>query len=157
MTVETDHLPLVNIMNKPLHQVPQRLQKMRMHGASALPVQDCWQVRETDSYSGCLESRLPTETKLLKEVTHDVFAVEMRGLTAFSVKRQEELRKKTKDDPVLQEVINAIQSGWPSEQGKASPAVKMYWDAREDLAELEGIMSKGDRIVIPQAMQKDIC
>jgi hypothetical protein len=31
VTVETDHMPLVRIFKKPLHMVPLRLQKMRMH------------------------------------------------------------------------------------------------------------------------------
>ena len=30
ITVETDHLPLVRLLDKPLHQIPFRLQKLRI-------------------------------------------------------------------------------------------------------------------------------
>ena len=158
LTVETDHLPLVRIMDKPLHQVPLRLQKMRMalqHYQFQIIGKSGKDLPVADALSRAF---LPdTETKLLREVNHaNVFAVEVRGLTVFSEPRQEELMEKTKSYQTLQEVMKTIRRGWPRERRDVAPIVRAFWDSRDELAEMEGILFKGDRVVIPRAMQQDI-
>lgn len=158
LTVETDHLPLVRIMDKPLQQVPLRLQKMRMalqHYQFRIVGKSGKDIPVADALSRAF---LPeTETKLLNEVNHaNVYAVEVRGLTAFSTSRQEELKEKTKNDKTMQEVLKTIKRGWPSERNQVKPEVKAYWDSRDELAEIDGILFKGDRAVIPKDMQADI-
>ena len=158
VTIETDHLPLVRIFEKPLHQVPLRLQKMRMavqqydfkivgKSGKDIPVADALS-----------RAYLPaTEARLLSDVNHaNIFAVEVRGLTAFSEKKQEEVQMKTKADPVLQELIKIMRSGWPNNRQDVAQEVRKFWDSREEMSVLDGIVFKGDRVVIPETMQQEI-
>lgn len=158
VTIETDHLPLVRIMDKPLHQVPLRLQKMRMalqHYDFNIVGKSGKEIPVADALS---RAYLPeTESKLMRDVNHEhVFAVEVRGLTAFSEKRQAELREKTKSDAELQEVAKTIQRGWPMNRQEVAPRARAFWDSRDELAVMDEVVFKGDRVVIPKAMQSDI-
>ena len=102
VTVETDHLPLVNIFNKPLRLVPLRLQRMRLtlqqysfqiigKSGKDIPVED-----------GLSRAYLKdTYSKLLKECNVKVCARNVCGTTTFSERRQEQLKKTTAQDPIL--------------------------------------------------------
>lgn len=106
ITVETDHLPLVRIFKKPLHQVPLRLQKMRMtlqHYDFKLIGKSGKDIPVADALSRAF---LPsTEEKLMAEDNYvKAYAIEVRGVNAFSGERQEELLEETNTDPVLQKL-----------------------------------------------------
>ena len=81
ITVETDHLPLVRIFKKPLHQVPLRLQKMRM----TLQHYDFKVVGKSGkdipvAVTLCHAYLPEVETKLIKDVNYlDAYTIEVQS------------------------------------------------------------------------------
>lgn len=155
VVIETDHLPLVRIIEKPLHQVPLRLQRMRMtlqqysfklvgKSGKDIPVADALsRAFLKDTYPNLMEDHFFSQ----------VYAVEVRGTQAFSTRRQEQLAAETGKDVQLQQVIRAIQEGWSRE---TYPMIKHYYQVRDELSVIDGIVFKGDRVVIPSSMRKEM-
>ncbi len=153
VTIETDHAPLIQIMEKPLHQVPLRLQKMRMRlqgydfklvhkKGTEIPVADClsrFYIKET-------------------EPVFDVFTVdteEVQTLEQISPKRVREIQTNTTTDPELQAVIGYVVEGWPDHRSQVESVVKPYFDARDVLSMIDGMVFKGTRVVIPKVMRPE--
>ena len=63
-------------------------------------------------------------------------------------------RESTKNDEEIQNLIAQIIDGWPSEKQQLAGDMKPYWDFRDELAVYDGIVFKGERIVIPKSLQK---
>ena len=59
-------------------------------------------------------------------------------------------------DPELIQLGKLIVSGWPDRQLEVSDFVKPYWNFRDELSILNGIVLKGSRIVIPKAMKREV-
>ena len=44
--------------------------------------------------------------------------------------------------------------GWPNNQSQIPNVLRPYWIFREELSEANGIILKGEKIVIPSALRK---
>ena len=49
-----------------------------------------------------------------------------------------------------------IIEGWPEERSQLPSDMKPYWDFRDELSVYDGIIFKGERVVIPKDMQSEI-
>ena len=58
-------------------------------------------------------------------------------------------------DPICSTVIRYCECGWPSSRSVCHD-LQIFYQVRDDLAYQKGLLLKGDRIVIPLALQKDI-
>jgi hypothetical protein len=159
VTIETDHLPLLRIFEKPLYLVPLRLQKMRMKvqgydfklvhkKGTEIPVADA------------LSRAFVTDTgpNLTGDSNSHIFEAsidEVNSLKQVSPARLAEIRRCTLKDVTLQAVTKAIMEGWPSHRQNADPLTRPYFDCQEDLCVIDGIIYKGQRIVVPAKMRKD--
>ena len=159
ITIETDHLPLLSIKEKPLGQVPMRIQKMLLklqpydfklvHKSSKeVPVADCL-------------SRLPLKDcyypGFVDDIKHfNVCATEITSVSAFSGPKLQLLKDNTKTDGELQNLSQMIIEGWPQERSQLPNNLKPYWDFRDELSVYDGIIFKGERVVIPKDMQSEV-
>ena len=152
VTVQTDHLPLLRIMEKPLHLVPLRLQKMRMRiqgydfkliakKGTEIPVADCL----SRAY---ISDKQPVNL-------FEVQAEEITTLQLCSDKRIQEIQEKTKADEALQTVIKMISHGWPEHRRGLQAEATPYFDSKDELTVVNGIVYKGMRIVIPTTMRTE--
>lgn len=160
VTVETDHLPLVRIFEKPLHQVPLRLQKMRLRlqqYSFKLVGKSGKDIPVADALS---RAYIPDTCQDLVDDPHEfqVLSTEVRSISAFSEKRQEQLVQATKNDAVLQRLIAMVnsQAGWPEHKWQLESDLKPFHCCKEEIAVVGGIVFKGDRVVIPDSMRKDM-
>ena len=152
--VEIDHLPLVRIFDKPLQQVPLRLQRKRMtlqqysfklvgKSGKDIPVADALsRAYLKDAYSNLLN-----DTYFCS-----VYATEVWGTTVFSERRQKQLTEETKKDKQFQKVKKAVMCGW-SEYGQD---VKSFYQVRDELSVFNDILFKGDSVVVPASMRKEM-
>ena len=156
ITVETDHLPLVRILEKPLHLVPLRLQKMKMtlqHYSFTVVGKSGKDIPVADALSRAyLQDTY--EDLLTDENNFNVYAAEVRGSTAFSDTRMTELNRESRLDTELQRLKDVIHTGWPRHKHELHPDVRPFYDSREELSVLDEIEFKGDRVVVPTAMWK---
>ncbi len=74
----------------------------------------------------------------------------------FSDVQFQELKNETSRDAELQMLHHRVVSGWPSENAKLEQELRPYWDFREEISVYDGILFKGERIIIPRSMQEHI-
>ena len=60
----------------------------------------------------------------------------------------------TAKDPGLKKVMKCIIEGWPNSKDNIPNETKSYWSFREELSIINGIVFKGERLVIPEVMRK---
>ena len=70
----------------------------------------------------------------------------------ISDNRLNEVKLKTKKDGQLQVLANVINTGWPDHKANCHAETLEYWSVREELCIIDGIIFKGDRILMPQAL-----
>ena len=59
------------------------------------------------------------------------------------------------EDAILNPVINTIE-GWPLRKFQCESQVDPYWDFRGDLTYINGLILKGNRLVIPTVLRQEI-
>ncbi len=64
--------------------------------------------------------------------------------------------KKKHEDTVLQELIQVIHGGWPTETLQLHSEIKDYWDYRDEMAYIDGLVFKGKKMVIPLFMRTEM-
>ena len=66
------------------------------------------------------------------------------------------LKNETNKDEVLQAVKMIIESGWPESKSSLPANVTPYFRFRDELVVQKGLILRGDRVVIPKALRKEI-
>jgi len=161
ITIETDHKPLVSIFKKPISDSPKRLQRMLLH-LQKYSLQVTYK-KGTELYIADTLSRAylkqpgkdqagdevltVEEAKLMKEIEE----ISMLTDVTNSQRRFEEIREATKEDKILTRLMEVIRKGWPENKKTTEPDLKPYFDVRMELTTGEGLIFKGDRIVIPKS------
>ena len=149
--VETDHKPLVNIFKKSLNDCPMRLQRMllrlqqydlRMIYAKGT------KLNVADMLSRAYQSGDPNDTR-----EEDL---EINVVLPISEAKLRELQEETQNDPDLQRLKSAIQVSWPQRKWHLSQSIQNYWDFREELTVYKQLIFKGNKVVIPTALRKEM-
>lgn len=70
--------------------------------------------------------------------------------------RMKEIKQHTAEDLQLQTVLSFIRHGWPEYIEKMPETVRDFYQVRGELSELEGLVVRGCRIVIPANMREMI-
>ena len=68
----------------------------------------------------------------------------------------QKIKELTESDNTLQKLKSIIRSGLPDDRIDLSEDVQSYWNFRDELSEAEGIIPKGEEIVIPTFLRKDM-
>jgi len=182
VTVETDHKPLVALKDKPLFQMPPRLQKMFMkirHNnfklihkpGKDIPVPDCMSrlygkeelktedVPALQAFMAKCLSTVYQEDCDGDEFEH-IFTIateDIRSTYSFSSKRLLEVREETKYDTTLQRLISLLGAPkLPDNRSSLSPEIRPYFAFLDELSVVDGIVFKGDRVVIPDSMRREL-
>ena len=166
--VESDHKPLEAIFKKSLLNAPKRLQRMLLRLQRyefEVPHKRGTSLLSADPLSGAYVSR--------KEATNDqedVMTVsETRSQTeieAEQVNMQQNLPVKdetlcqiqnlTQEDAILKTLAGFITQGWPDSKLRLQPEVQDYFPFKEELTLQNGVIFKGDRVVIPFEMRAEL-
>ena len=86
----------------------------------------------------------------------DEYEVHSVGYLPISDIRMNELKQVTSGDMTLQMIVKYICQGWPADKSLVPNEVKPFWGIRDELYTAEGLVLKGDRVVVPQAMRADM-
>lgn len=162
-TVKTDHKPLITIFNKPLLSAPKRLQHMLLnlqrYRLSIVFVTGKENV-VADALSRAPEpkDRLQEENKKwnIYKVFKELENVEMSNFLSVSDSRLSEIMEETEKDPSMQQVIEFVQRGWPASADRVSENVKVYYGYREELSTQNGLVFRGDRILVPHILRRKL-
>jgi len=60
------------------------------------------------------------------------------------------------EDPVLQELRNVIQCGWPESKAEVAPCLIPYYDSRDELTVQGDLVFKSQQLVVPLCLRKEM-
>ncbi|XP_045023117.1 uncharacterized protein K02A2.6-like isoform X3 [Daphnia magna] len=155
VTVETDHKPLVGLLEKPIATCSPRIQRMRLQ----LQRFDFRLVYKPgkELFIADTLSRAPSPRLFTDDVTQDsedqVHHVLHSLVTSVSTRKR--YAEVTALDPTLQLLKTVIQKGWPEKRAQCPAAVKPYWSVRSELSMVEGILLCGSRLVVPMSLRRE--
>ena len=149
VTVQSDHKSPVAISNKPLQSAPKRLQgmllKMQKYDATIL-YKPGPEMYLADTLSRAF---LPTTENAQGEFER-VNAVKLLPMTD---ERLEEIKKSTRNDDVLQQLKEVIQTGWPEDKQELPAVLAPYLSFRDEMSVYDGLVFKGGWLLIPKQMR----
>ena len=154
VTIQSDHKPLEYILNKPLSEVPPRIQRLliRLQKYQFLvkyvPGKD---LHIADSLSRTHFNTLEEDENLNEDCNFMVHTL-VQNLP-ISTDRLKQLQHDTKLDPVLSKITNYITHGWPHNRQMLCHEEKQYWTICNSLHLAEGIILKDKKIVITTGMR----
>ncbi|KAK9700780.1 RNase H-like domain found in reverse transcriptase [Popillia japonica] len=155
--VKTDHKPLINIFKKPLLKTPKRLQRMLM----LLQRYDLkiTYVSGKDNKVADALSRAPLQyTDVEENKEAHIFKIinEVKSTKYLNVtsRRMKEIKEETNKDPDLQTLMKYINTGWPENKNILPFAIKIYNQYKHELSIQDGIIYRGDQVLIPYKLRR---
>ena len=145
----SDHKPLESIMKKALANAPKRLQGMMMR----LQKYDINLIYVPGKHL-LLADTLSRAYRPTTDGRHDDFEhVHALQYMAMTDSRLEAIRVATEADEVMTALKQIILKGWPDERIHAPPLVQIYFAFRDELAIHDGIVFRGERVVVPASQR----
>ena len=159
VVVDSDHKPLETIFGKSLATATRPLQKMFMRLQSYdldIPYKKASEMYLADTLSRhfngdevhVVRSDFEEEIKVMTKI-EDINQMEA------SEDKLARLKDETSKDEVLQAVEAAIQCTWPERKSSLPAAVTPYFSFGNLLVVQDGVVLRGDRVVIPSTLRKE--
>ena len=147
--VQSDHKPLIAIMSKSLHSAPPRLQRMLLQ----LQKYDI----EIIHVSG---KSIPLADTLSRKFLPDTYPELCEGMDIhvhsvmanipISDQKMDMIRKATESDAEMQSLKRVIADGWPEKRADCPKNLLQFWNYRDELTDIDGILLKGTKVMIPR-------
>ena len=152
--IETDHKPLESIMKKPLNNAPTRLQRMLLK-LQRYNLVVTYKKGTTIVLADTL-SRAHLSCVNVCEFSSNLESVDHTALLAVSENRLQQIRHASANDSVLTALQQTIQHGWPNDKKKVPTNIRAYYDYRDELIVQDQLVFKGEKLVIPAAMRREM-
>ena len=69
---------------------------------------------------------------------------------------RQRIKEQTEKDDVLQLLKETICQGWPTQKRNSPNVLKQYWIHRNEFAEYDGLLFKGQQVVIPTVLRSEV-
>ena len=153
--IETDHKPLVPLLGtKHLDSLPPRVLRFRLHLDRFS--YDIHHVPGNQLYTADTLSRAPLTAhtcSIQQELAELCIINTINHLPAGPTTL--ELYKTTQSsDPICTILLQYCCNGWPNKKD-VDPALKPYWEAQGEITIGDGLLLRGNRIIVPQALQQE--
>lgn len=147
VTIETDHKPLISIVNKPLHSAPSRLQRMLLQ----LQRYNLTFVYKKGKELFLADTLSRAYTEECSEEPH--LDLDVMTVLSISPPRMTELKDVTLKDTTMQKLKHYITNGWPDHQRSIPPELHPFFAFRDELVLENDIVMKGQRVVVPEELR----
>ena len=157
VTVESDHKPLEVIMAKPLCGAPTRLQRMMLR-LQRYNLAVSYKKGAAMFLADTLSRAYLPHDPLVSAAPH-VAALESLDATVelpVSAARLRQMAAASVADETCQRLARVIRSGWPETKSAADPALGPYFDVRDELTVQGDLIFKGQQLVVPAALRKEL-
>ncbi len=150
--VESDHKPLEAILKKSIHQAPLRLQRMILR---LKPY--AIKVKYTPGSQLLIADAL-SRSQMSAQINDpsDEFEVNVLESGQISETMFEKLVEETKKDAELQQLHRVVMDGWPQTKPETPLEIRPYWSYRDEISGYDGLMFKGDRVIVPQVLRPEM-
>ena len=171
-TVHSDHKPLETIFKKPLFSAPKRLQRMmlRLQGYSLeISYKQGCKMYIADFLSRCalpLPCENDTSSKPSFVFAANEFSVQEDSDSfeninfsedlAVTAKRYFQIKSCSAIDETLQMLKNTVLNGWPDSKSDCPKLIRQYWSFRDEITTQDGILYKGQTVIIPNSMRREM-
>ncbi|UYV72597.1 K02A2.6-like [Cordylochernes scorpioides] len=153
--IETDHKPLIAIFtSKSLEDMTPRLQRLKMR-----MMRYSYQISHIAGKKQIVADMLsrkpmskPHKDELEEELSAYIQSIEFPA----TEERLLEISRKQKEDSLCSQLAEYCMSGWPKNKREVDPELRGYWQFQEDLTYQNGLLLRGQRILIPKTLRKDI-
>ena len=156
VVVETDHKPLVGLLDKPIASCTPRIQRLRLQLqrfdfklvykpgkelfiADTLSRAPSPRLFQDDLTQGCEEQVHATLDRIIPQVT-----------------TRSKFAEATAADPTLLLVKELLIRGWPEHKSQCPVAAKPFWSVRHNLADADGLLLSGERLVVPVSLRREV-
>jgi hypothetical protein len=153
--IETDHKPLVSIVKKPMEKIPPRLLNL-MWKLVPYDIELHYRKGEELYIADTLSRSTYRNPDGDDVLSLGISNIDVLPVLQVSDQQLKELQQCTTEDRQLQLLIEKIKFGWPMERRNLPDDIKPYWDVRDNLTTLEGLVFKDQQIVIPKVLRKQI-
>ncbi|KAI8737276.1 retrovirus related pol protein [Biomphalaria glabrata] len=145
-----DHKPLANILRKPLNQAPRRLQNLMLR-SNRYDFSFQW-VEGNSLHIADTLSRLCNQ----EEKQDEVFNICQTQVVDIPNPLLERIKQETDLDDTLNKLSKQIMNGWPQRKQDLDNMIRTYFDFADTLGLSNGVILKGERIVIPFSMRQEM-
>ncbi len=156
--VENDHKPLKFILKKPLAVCPPRIQRLMLR-LQRYDFQYNWtpgkELLLADALSRNPQNILSEEDICLQQELECQVHMVTSSLP-FTETTRAKFRQAVQDEPIFQSLTKLIVNGWPDSCEVLSENLKPYWNFREELSMFDGLVFKGERVLVPGLFQKEM-
>ena len=155
VNIITDHKPLVSLLKKSLAACSSRLSKL-IFKIVDYPLKVMYQPGRkmviSDALS-CLSTHQIPDTKEtipgLNVTIHEVGVFSNTDNTSM-----QHIQKETQNDAELQTLLQFIMKGFPMTKDECHDAIKPYFNYQEELTVVDGLVLKGQCIIIPSKLRQ---
>ena len=86
----------------------------------------------------------------------DEFEIHVLDSGNFSEPMLQKLKDETQKDSELQQLNAVVMDGWPQIKDKTPGESRPYWNYRDEISCYQGMLFKGDRIIVPHSLRPEI-
>ena len=86
----------------------------------------------------------------------DEFEIHVLDSGNFSEPMLQKLKDETQKDSELQQLNAVVMDGWPQIKDKTPAETRPYWNYRDEISCYQGMLFKGDRIIVPHSLRPEI-
>ena len=163
--VVTDHKPLLKLLgNRRLDEIPNpRLFRLKqrtllwdfhiLHRPGKQNQFADAMSRRPNQYAELASLQLMSEGDVVEGMIAAAISQEMEGFFAVSWDR---ILAATSSDPDLPALRSHILDGFPDAKRDLQPALQQFWEFRDALSVLNGVITYNDRVVVPPALRPQV-
>lgn len=156
VVVETDHKPLVGLLDKPIALCSPRIQRMRLQ----LQQFDFKLIYKPgkELFIADTLSRAPSPTLFNDDVTQGC-EEQVRAVLDFIIPKvsvREKFAAATNADPTLLLVKELLAKAWPEHKSRCPVAAKQFWNVRHFLTAVDGLLLYQNRLVVPVSLRLEV-
>ena len=153
ITVETDHKPLESILKKLIISAPPRLQQMIMK-IQCYPLVVQYKPGSQLFIADALSRAYMSNTEPSTDDEYEICLLAVEG--HISEEKLNRIILETECDRTLQTLKSLILNGWPEDNAKIPKEYRDYSNYKDELGLQDGVLLKGDRIIIPASLREEI-
>ena len=158
-TLETDQKPLVSIYKKHMVDISPRVQRLTVRSFPYLPFHVVYKKGKDVPVADALSQVTPMDPE--DNIQLPIIAVNMITTCIFMSahpqdtfsKKLDQLRKSTVQDNQLTRLSYYINTGFPCDKKNLLTDLQEFWDHREALSIESGLITCGNRIIVPKEMR----